>query len=140
MAGFNVVDTHALNQRLGVPVLVVSRHRPDMAAVHDALLGSVRGGKRKWHLVEQAGPPMKVSDVWIQCAGCTSGIADLPIKRLAVNGHIPEPLRTAHLIAGGFRNIRRGSGYEAAPGQPSRPRRRRSRSASATAPGPPGYP
>ena len=102
VAGFNVVDIHALNQRLEVPVLVVSRCEPDMAAVRAALVGSVRGGKRKWHLIERAGPPMKVNEVWLQCAGCTCGVADLLIKRLAVNGHIPEPLRTAHLIAGGI--------------------------------------
>jgi hypothetical protein len=105
VAGFNVVDIHALNQRLRVPVLVVSRHNPDLKAVRGALLGHVRGGKRKWHLIERAGPPMKMSDVWIQCAGCTCEVAGLLIKRLAVNGHIPEPLRAAHLIAGGISKL-----------------------------------
>ncbi len=105
VAGFNVVDIHALNRRLGIPVLVVSRHQPNLAAVRDALLGSVPGGKRKWHLVERAGPPLKVGDLWIQCAGCTFGIVPLLIERLAVNGRMPEPLRTAHLIAGGISDI-----------------------------------
>ena len=105
VAGFNVVDIHALNSRLGIPVLVVSRHKPDLAAVRDALLGSVPGGKRKWHLVERAGPPLKVEELWVQCAGCTCGMAALLVNRLAINSHIPEPLRTAHLIAGGISGL-----------------------------------
>ena len=102
VAGFNVIDIQAVNKRLGIPVLVVSRHRPDLPAVREALLGSVPGGKRKWTLVERAGLPQKIGDLWIQCAGCTCGVAALLVKRLAVHSHIPEPLRTAHLIAGGI--------------------------------------
>ena len=105
VAGFNVVDIHALNRHLGIPVLVVSRHKPDLKAVREALLGSVPGGKRKWRLVERAGLPQKVGDLWLQCAGCTGGVAALLIKRLAVNSHIPEPLRTAHLIASGISGL-----------------------------------
>ena len=105
VAGFNVVDIHGLARHLGIPVLVVSRHKPDLDAVREALLGSVPGGKRKWQLVERAGLPERVEGLWIQCAGCTCGVAALLIKRLAVNGHMPEPLRTAHLIAGGISGL-----------------------------------
>jgi len=105
VAGFNVVDIHALNRHLGIPVMVVSRHKPDLKAVREALLGSVPGGKSKWQLVEHAGPPLKIDDLWVQCAGCTCGVASLLIKRLAVNGHMPEPLRTAHLIASGISGL-----------------------------------
>jgi endonuclease V-like protein UPF0215 family len=105
VAGFNVVDIHALSRRLGIPVLVVSRHEPDLQAVRRALLGSVPGGRRKWRLVERAGPPRKVGDLWVQCAGCTCGVAAALIKHLAVNGQVPEPLRTAHLIAGGISKL-----------------------------------
>lgn len=105
VAGFNVVDINALNRRLGVPVLVVSRHKPDLNAVREALIGSVRGGKRKWRLVERAGAPQNVGHLWVQCAGCTCDMAAPLLKRLALNSHIPEPLRTAHLIAGGISSL-----------------------------------
>jgi endonuclease V-like protein UPF0215 family len=105
VAGFNVVDIHALNRRLGIPVLVVSRHQPDLSAVREALLGSVPGGRRKWRLVARAGPPQKMGDLWVQCAGCDCGVAARLIERLAVNSHVPEPLRTAHLIAGGISSL-----------------------------------
>jgi endonuclease V-like protein UPF0215 family len=102
VAGFNVVDIHTLNGRLGIPVVVVSRNKPNLTAVREALLGSVPGGKRKWRLVERAGPPLKIDDRWLQCAGCACDVAASLIERLAVNSHMPEPLRTAHLIAGGI--------------------------------------
>jgi endonuclease V-like protein UPF0215 family len=105
VAGFNVVDIHALSRRLGKPALVVSRHKPDLDAIRDALCGSVKGGKRKWQLVERAGPPLPVGALWIQCAGCNCDAAASLIERLAVNGKVPEPLRTAHLIAGGISDL-----------------------------------
>lgn len=83
----------------------MSRRKPDLSAVREALLGSVPGGKTKWRLVERAGLAQKVGELWIQCAGCTCGVGALLIKRLAVNGLMPEPLRTAHLIAGGISNL-----------------------------------
>jgi len=45
LAGFNVVDVFALYERLGLPVLVVARRRPDMAAIRSALL-KLRGGRK----------------------------------------------------------------------------------------------
>jgi endonuclease V-like protein UPF0215 family len=105
VAGFNVVDIQTLCRHLGIPALVVSRRRPDLEAVREALLGSVPGGKRKWRLIERAGPSLKVGDVWIQCAGCPCEMGTSIIERLAVNGRIPEPLRTAHLIASGISGL-----------------------------------
>jgi endonuclease V-like protein UPF0215 family len=102
LAGFNVVDIHALHRRCGIPVVVVSRHQPDLAAVRRALLGSVPGGERKWSLVEGAGPPRAIDGLWLQCAGCRCDLAAGTLRRLAVHSRIPEPLRTAHLIAGGI--------------------------------------
>jgi endonuclease V-like protein UPF0215 family len=40
--------------------------------------------------------------VWLQCAGIGVDQAAAAVERLAVHGRIPEPLRIAHLIAGGI--------------------------------------
>ena len=101
-AGFNVVDIRGLNQRLGLPVIAVMRRRPDLEAVRRALVGSVPGGVRKWRLVEQAGDPEPVAGVYVQRTGMGLAEADALVRQLAVHGRIPEPLRTAHLIAGGI--------------------------------------
>lgn len=100
LAGFNVVDLHGLHARLGLPVLVVARHRPNLAAIRSALLDHVAGGRRKWALIEKAGPMEPLAGLFVQRAGVTLAQAELVIERTAVNGKLPEPLRLAHLVAG----------------------------------------
>ena len=100
LAGFNVVDVEDLHRQLGLPVLVVARREPDMDAIRDALLTKVRGGRRKWALIERLGPMERASHVWIQRVGLTRPAARQIVRRYAIHGHVPEPLRMAHLIAG----------------------------------------
>lgn len=100
-AGFNVVDLRALHRALDLPVLVVARRRPDLAAIRRALLNHVRGGARKWRLIERAGPMEPLAGIYVQRIGIAPEQAAALLKRSAVNGVMPEPLRTAHLIAGG---------------------------------------
>jgi endonuclease V-like protein UPF0215 family len=102
MAGFNVVDIHRLAEVLERPVLVVMRRMPDLEAIRDTLLSKVPGGKRKWALIEKAGLPERVAGVYVQRAGLSLEQAEQVIRRFAVHSNIPEPLRTAHLIAGGI--------------------------------------
>jgi endonuclease V-like protein UPF0215 family len=101
-AGFNVVDIHALNAALATPVLVIARKQPDLAGIKKALLENVPGGKRKWRLIEKAGAMEKAAGVYVQRAGIGLAAAQRVIARFALNSAIPEPLRTAHLIAGGI--------------------------------------
>jgi endonuclease V-like protein UPF0215 family len=101
VAGFNVVDIRSLAETLRTPVLVVARKKPNMAAIREALLTRVGGGARKWGLIERAGPMEAVAGVFVQRAGMSLSEAGGLIERFAVNGRIPEPLRVAHLIAGG---------------------------------------
>lgn len=100
-AGFNVVDLHALHTALGIPVMVVSRKRPDLAKIRAALLHHVRGGARKWRLIERAGPMEAIAGLYVQRAGIAPEDAVRALRRLTISGKLPEPLRTAHLIAGG---------------------------------------
>lgn len=101
LAGFNVVELATLRRLTGLPVLVVARRRPDLAAIRDALLSRVPGGARKWALVEAAGPMEPCAGVFVQRAGLTLGQAAAVIARTALHGRVPEPLRAAHLVAGG---------------------------------------
>lgn len=101
LAGFNVVDIHGLAQSLGKPVLVVARRAPDLPSIQAALRTRVRGGAAKWKLIERAGPMEPCGHLFVQRAGLSLDEAAGLIERLAIHGHIPEPLRLAHLIAGG---------------------------------------
>ena len=101
LAGFNVVDLHALHERVAVPVLVVARRPPNLRAIERALLGRVPGGARKWGLVQQAGPMEPCGGVFVQRAGLSLAEAHATVLRHSREGNVPEPLRVAHLIAGG---------------------------------------
>jgi endonuclease V-like protein UPF0215 family len=101
LAGFNVVDIGALHKQLGRAVMVVVRRLPDQEAVRRALIEKVPGGSSKWRLVEQAGPIEPIAGLYVQRVGLDADDAAGLIRRLAINSDVPEPLRTAHMIASG---------------------------------------
>lgn len=126
VGGFNVVDIHGLSRALSIPVLVVVRRPPDMPAVERALFSDVPharprvpGAKRKWKLIQSAGELEEVGPsrraqkrasglsvagprLWVQRAGLTLEQARRIVTATTLHGNIPEPLRVAHLIAGGI--------------------------------------
>jgi uncharacterized protein len=104
VAGFNVVDIHALAVALSRPVIVITRRRPNLAAIHRALLGPVPGSKRKWRLIERAGPMEALGGLFVQRAGIAQQAAADLLRQHTRHGVLPEPLRAAHLIAGGVIN------------------------------------
>ena len=100
LGGFNVVDVFALYRQLARPVLVVSRRRPDLAAIRDALLKHIPAGAAKWRIIERLGPMEPAGPVFIQRVGLDREEALETVRHFAVHSHLPEPLRSAHLIAG----------------------------------------
>lgn len=101
LAGFNVVDIHALAAELGKPVLVVARRAPDLAAIESALRTRVPGGAAKWRLIQRAGLMEPCGPVFVQRAGLDLAEARALLELHTPHGNIPEPLRVAHLVAGG---------------------------------------
>jgi endonuclease V-like protein UPF0215 family len=102
VAGFNVIDLRALHERLDIPAIAVARRAPDLAAIHCALLTQVPGGQHKWAIIEGLGPMESLAGVFVQRVGISAEDTAALIKRLAVHSVLPEPLRTAHLIASGI--------------------------------------
>jgi uncharacterized protein len=99
--GFNVVDIHALAAALARPVLVVARRAPRLALIRSAL-ARLPGGAAKWKLIEQAGPMEPIGGVFVQRAGLSAREARDLLAATTLHGNLPEPLRLAHLIAGGI--------------------------------------
>jgi len=99
LAGFNVVDVFALHDRLKTPVLVVARYTPDMAAIREALLTRIPGGREKWDIIGRLGPMESVGNVFVQRVGLSLEQAGRVVDQFAIHGNIPEPLRAAHMIA-----------------------------------------
>ena len=81
--------------------LIVSRKVPDMERIRSVLLDRVPGGDEKWRLIERLGPMEPVASLWTQRVGLDREAAFDAIESSVVEGHLPEPLRIAHLVAGG---------------------------------------
>ena len=101
LAGFNVVDIQRLWQETGLPVLVISRTRPNPEAVRSALLEHIPNGEARWRLVQCAGEVHEVEGLFCQTAGLNATEAGALIRLTRRHGKLPEPIRTAHLVAAG---------------------------------------
>ncbi len=100
LGGFNVVDAKMIHQKLSRPVLVVSRKEPDYQAIKDALLKKIPDGEKKWNIIQSLGPMEPCKNCFIQRVGVDFQEAEQIVDFFCINSNIPEPLRTAHLIAG----------------------------------------
>ena len=101
VAGFNVVDVWRLHRALEVPVLVVARRLPKLASIKRALRRTGLGWQRKWRLIERAGLMQPLGGIFVQPIGLELAQARQLLSATTLHGKIPEPLRLAHLIAGG---------------------------------------
>jgi endonuclease V-like protein UPF0215 family len=103
-AGFNVVDIKALNKATNLPVITVTRDKPDLEEIHEALQ-NLPESERRWRLILDAGEPFELSTrnaketIYVQTAGISLGDAEKIVRLTSTRSSIPEPLRVAHLIA-----------------------------------------
>ncbi|MBN1280778.1 MAG: DUF99 family protein [Candidatus Thermoplasmatota archaeon] len=111
LGGFNVVDIDALSTQTGLPVMTVTRDKPDFKKIKQALQKNFKDWPERWellqhgelHTVQTAHNP-----IYIKCSGLSLQEAEDIIKLSTIRGVIPEPIRVAHLIASG---ITRGESY-----------------------------
>ena len=97
LGGFNVVDLPELNRRLGLPCVAVMRNHPDFEAVKNAL-SMLAEPERRLELIERAGKIHEAKNVFFQVMGAEPASVETALEQLTYTGHIPEPLRMAHLI------------------------------------------
>jgi hypothetical protein len=96
-----------LNAETKLPVIVVTREKPDLAEIHEALKNLPRSEER-WSAVLNAGVPIAVSTrreqekIYMQVAGLSADDALKILRLTSTRSNIPEALRVAHLIASGI--------------------------------------
>lgn len=124
VGGFNVVDLHAVARRLGRPAIAVTRRPPDLPRIRAALFRYFPDAARRWRRLRRA-PLLEVptsgAPIFAAAAGCAPEDAVAVVRRAAVVGLWPEPLRLAHLVA-------HAAGVAAGSPPRRRPRRRPRRS------------
>jgi endonuclease V-like protein UPF0215 family len=106
-AGFNIVDVKALNAMTKLPVITVTREKPDLADIHKALQ-NLSNSEARWRAILNAGETLEVStrgakaQVYMQAAGVSIEDAQKILRLTSTRSNIPEALRVAHLIASGI--------------------------------------
>jgi endonuclease V-like protein UPF0215 family len=110
LGGFNIVDIEKLGRETGLKVLVAVRRKPDLEAVRRALERTSRPQER-WKILLRAGPIRRIGRLYCQLWGMDHDEALALLRLTCTRSHVPEPIRAAHLIAGGL--VRGESGRRA---------------------------
>ena len=104
-AGFNIVDINKLNAVTGLPVLALTRDKPDLDSIH-AALKHLPDSEARWQMALAAGEIYKVnckgSASYVELAGISLADAQKIIELTSTRSCFPEPLRVAHLVASGI--------------------------------------
>ena len=107
LAGFNVINIKELNKKTKLPVIVITRRRPNFRKIENALKrANKKTWKKKLNLMKKAGEIFRVKiknkNLYFQIAGIQEKEAKEIIKIATTHAIIPEPLRISHLIASGI--------------------------------------
>lgn len=111
LGGFNVVDIEEVYNTTNVPVLTITRDKPDFEKIKLALKNNFGDWKERWNLMSKGElHEVKTSHnpIYVKCIGINIEEAKEIIKLSTIRGVIPEPIRVAHLIASG---ITKGESY-----------------------------
>jgi len=107
LAGFNIVDIKELHEKVKLPIIAVTRDKPDFEDIKKALQNLPETGKR-WKAIEKAGKMIRVrtrageEPIYVHVAGISEETAGRILKSTSTRSNIPEALRVAHIIASGL--------------------------------------
>jgi len=107
LAGFNIVDIIELSGKVKLPVIAVTRDKPDFEDIRKALQHLPEAEKR-WRTMERAGKMIRVrtregeEPVYVHAIGISEETAKHILRNTSTRSNIPEPLRVAHIIASGL--------------------------------------
>jgi endonuclease V-like protein UPF0215 family len=97
IAGLGIIDVTALAERLGLAVLVVTRHNPARSELADALRAA--GLLDRLTLLERTPRAYGISEgLYLAHAGVPRVEAERLLMATLGKAKLPEPLRVAHLI------------------------------------------
>jgi hypothetical protein len=105
-AGFNVVDIKKLYSRTKLPVIAVTRDKPNFTEIHEALTHLPKSEQR-WKAIMSASEIFeaytrsKSEKIYVQSCGLMEEDTRKILKLTSTRSNIPEALRVAHLIASG---------------------------------------
>jgi len=103
IGGFNIIDIKKLHEKTNLPVIVVTRKKPDFEKIKKALR-NFDDFEKRWKFIRNAGKIYKIEieknkSLHYQFIGLQRNEAEKIINLSCTRSLIPEPLRVAHLIA-----------------------------------------
>jgi len=107
LAGFNIVDINELHGKLRLPIVAITRDRPNFEDIKKALQHLPEREKR-WKAIENAGKMVRVhtregeEPIYVHVAGVSEETAKRILRSTSTRSNIPEALRVAHIIASGL--------------------------------------
>ena len=106
-AGFNVVDIRQLSTKTKIPVIAITRDKPDFLKIHEAL-NNLSDREKRWKAIRGTGELYVVrtrgraGQIYMQVHGVCEEDARRIVQLTSTRSNVPEPLRVAHLVASGI--------------------------------------
>jgi hypothetical protein len=107
LAGFNVVDIEELCKGVNLPIIAVTRDKPNFDDIKEALKNLPEAAKR-WKAIKKAGKMIRLrtregeEPIYVHAVGISEEDAERVLKSTSTRSNVPEPLRVAHIIASGL--------------------------------------
>jgi len=102
LAGFNVVDVERLSSELRTPVVTITRDKPDLDMMSNALKKHFENWRELFSMISRS-ELREVETEHKPVFACGVGLDWAEVERLikasTVRGAVPEPIRMAHLIS-----------------------------------------
>jgi uncharacterized protein len=103
--GFNILDIHHLYTSTKLPIITITRDKPDFKKIRDALKKHFVDWEKRWTIIKSEKIyeiTTTYNPIYVSCVGLPIDEAKEIIKLSTIRGVIPEPLRVAHIIASGI--------------------------------------
>ena len=111
LGGFNIVNIEEIYTATNLPVITITRDKPDFEKIKLALQKNFKDWKIRFDMMKK-GKLHKIktkhNPIYVKCIGVTIEEVKEIINISTIRGVVPEPIRVAHLIASG---LKRGESY-----------------------------
>jgi len=113
-AGFNLIDPVAIHEELKVPIIVISKDKPNNEEVYRALVKHFNDWTARWSVFEKLSRTSKIYEVvsnpkerpiYVEVVGISAEEASSIIRSVTIWGRLPEPIRAANLVAKGLSSL-----------------------------------
>ena len=105
LGGFNIVDIEKLYESTQLPIITITRDKPDFEKIKVALKKNFEDWNERFDLMKK-GELYKVktphNPIYVKSEGISIEETKEIIKLSTIRGVVPEPIRVAHLIASGI--------------------------------------